>query len=62
MSYIVVTPNKRGELVPLRGTIWAFEMDRATQHETQDAAQAALNKAKQFMPASVFKASRIVSA
>jgi len=62
MSYIVVTPNKLGELVPLRGTVWAFQMDRATQHETQDAAQNALNKAKQFMSASVFKASRIITA
>ena len=60
MTFIVITPNKTGAMVPLRGTVWAFDMDRATHHETREAAQAALDKAKKFMPTTVYKASRIV--
>lgn len=58
--FIVVTPNAVGELVPLRGTVWAFSMDRAQKFETKELAQAALDKAKQFMKARTYKAARIV--
>lgn len=59
MSFIVTTKNGLGEKVPLRGTVWAFSMDRATRHETREAAQAALDKAKKFMKASAYKKSII---
>lgn len=55
MAYIITTTNGAGEKVPLRGTVWAFSMDRATKHETRELAQAALDKAKQFMKAATFK-------
>ena len=57
--FIVTTLNKLGHKVPLRGTVWAFEMHRATVHATREEAEAALAKAKKFMPAKVFKAARI---
>tara|TARA_R110000824_G_scaffold87114_2_gene215013 strand:- start:220 stop:402 length:183 start_codon:yes stop_codon:yes gene_type:complete len=50
-----VTVEHNGEKWPLRRTVWAFDMDRATHHETREAAQAALDKAKQFMKAAVYK-------
>jgi hypothetical protein len=54
MSYIVTVVHNGNE-VPLRGTVWAFSMDRAQQFETQQQAQAALEKAKMFMKAAVYK-------
>lgn len=57
--FIVTNVNGLGEKVPLRGTVWAFSMDRAQKFETREAAQAALDKAKQFMKATVYKRSRI---
>jgi hypothetical protein len=44
----------------LRSTVWTSARERATEFETREAAQAALDKAKQFMKASVYKQSRIV--
>ena len=58
--FIVVTPNQIGEMVPLRGTVWAFSMDRAQRFETREAAQAGLERAKQFMKASTYKQAKIV--
>jgi hypothetical protein len=46
----------------LRGTVWSYARERATVFETREAAQAALDKAKQFMKVSVYKQSRIVGA
>lgn len=60
MSFIVVTPNALGEMVPLRGTVWAYSMDRAQKFETREAAQAALDKAKQFMKVRTYKAAKII--
>lgn len=59
MAFIVTTPNAIGEKVPLRGTVWAFSMDRAQRFETREAAQAALDKAKKFMKATTYKNARI---
>jgi hypothetical protein len=59
MAFIVTTKNGVGEKVPLRGTVWAFDMDRATRHETREAAQAALDKAKKFMKAATYKSAQI---
>lgn len=33
----------------LRSTVWTGELDRATRFETREAAQAGLDKARQFM-------------
>ena len=51
----IVTVDHNGEKWPLRGKTWAFSMDRATHYETREAARAALNKAKKFMKASIYK-------
>lgn len=55
----IVTVTHNGNTVPLRGTVWAFSMDRAQRFETRDAAQAALNKARPFMKAAIFKKATI---
>ena len=51
----IVTVTHNGREVPLRGTIWAFEMDRAQHFETHELAQAALDRAKKFMKVSIYK-------
>ncbi|CAN7344443.1 hypothetical protein LJR220_003055 [Bradyrhizobium sp. LjRoot220] len=58
MAFIVTVIHK-GKEVPLRGTVWAFEMDRATKHETHEAAEAALVAAKKFMHSRVYKKATI---
>ena len=55
----IVTLDHNGERWPLRGTCWAFSMDRAQSFETREAAQAQLDKAKQFMSAKQYKAAVI---
>lgn len=55
MKFIVTVKNAIGQDVPLRGTVWAFSMDRAQKFETREAAQVALEKAKKFMKARTFK-------
>jgi hypothetical protein len=55
----IVTLMHNGTKWPLRGTVWAFSMDRATRFETEAAAEVALLKAKKFMKAAQFKAARI---
>lgn len=59
MAFIVTVKNGIGEEVPLRGTVWAFTMDRAQQFATREDAQAALDKAKKFMKAKTYKAAII---
>jgi hypothetical protein len=54
MAFIVTVTNN-GTKWPLRGTVWAFDMERAQKFATQEEAQAALNKAKPFMKAAIFK-------
>ena len=56
----IVTIDHNGETWPLRGTVWAYSMDRAQRFETRELAQAALLKAKPFMKAAMFKKARIV--
>ena len=58
-KFIVTVKNGAGESVPLRGTVWAFSMERAQLFESREAAQAQLDKAKKFMRASTYKAARI---
>jgi len=55
----IVTVEHNGETWPLRGTIWALSMERAQKFETRDAAQAALDKARQFMKPALYKKARI---
>ena len=55
----IVTVIVNGTKWPLRGTVWAYDMSRAQKFETREAAQAALNKAKQFMKACIYKAAVI---
>lgn len=35
IKFVVTTKNGAGERVPLRGTVWAFTMDRAQLFETK---------------------------
>jgi hypothetical protein len=46
----------------LRGTVWTFAgaRERATEYATIEQARAALEKAKKFMKAAHYKATRIV--
>ncbi|RUV37442.1 hypothetical protein [Mesorhizobium sp. M7A.F.Ca.MR.148.00.0.0] len=55
----IVTVNHNGEKWPLRGTIWAYSMDRAEQFPSEQAAQTALDKAKKFMKPAIYKKARI---
>jgi hypothetical protein len=54
MAYIV-TVTHNGQQWPLRRTVIAYSMDRAEKFETREQAQAALEKARPFMKASVYK-------
>jgi hypothetical protein len=58
MSYIV-TLTHNGNRVPLRGTVWAYSMERAQIFATHEDAAAALEKARKFMKAAFFKKARI---
>ncbi len=58
MAYIV-TLMHAGQKWPLRGTVWAFSMERAQKFESIAEAQAALDKAKPFMKARQYKAAHI---
>lgn len=57
--FIVTVLNSQGEKFPLRGTVWAFSMDRAQKFATREDAQAALEKARKFMKARVYKSAII---
>ena len=54
MGFIVTVVHNDNE-VPLRGTVWAFSMDRAQVFATREDAQAMLDRAKKFMKASIYK-------
>jgi hypothetical protein len=57
-KFIVTVPHN-GETWPLRGTTWAFSMERAQLFETAEAAQAALDRAKPFMKAAIYKKAQV---
>ncbi len=59
MTKYIVVLNHNGQDWPLRRTTWAYSMDRAQEFETKEAAQAQLDKAKQFMKAAQYKAAEI---
>ena len=56
----IVTVEHNGETWPLRGTVWAYRMERAQVFDTRAAAQAQLDKAGKFMPAVVYRKAQIV--
>jgi hypothetical protein len=66
MSYIV-TVEHNGERWPLRGTVWAYSMDRAQHFATEDEARFALEKAASIyrngerwpLKASIYRKARI---
>lgn len=51
----IVTVTHNGNTVPLRGTVLAYSMDRAQVFATREDAQAALERAKKFMKAAIYK-------
>jgi hypothetical protein len=55
MNKFIVTVLYNGEKWPLKGTVWAFSMERAQKFDSRDDAQKALQKAKPFMKAAIFK-------
>ena len=61
--FIVTTETPAGTCY-LRNTAWTFadRRERAVEYATVEAAQAALDKARKFMPAKLYKAARIVAA
>ena len=58
-GYIVTLENK-GNRFWFRGTNWAFERDRAQVFASEDAARAALLRAKQFMGALVYRKAQVI--
>jgi hypothetical protein len=59
MTDHIVTLPHLGNTFYLRSTVWTSERDRATVFKSQEAAQAGLQDAKQFMKAKQFKAAHI---
>jgi hypothetical protein len=59
MAYIVIV-NHNGETWPLRGTVWAFSMERAQKFANRELAQLQLEKAKPFMKSAIYKKAQIV--
>jgi len=60
MSKFVVVTDITGPLYYLRGTVWTSELIRATQHDTREQAQDALDNARRFMKGKTYKAARII--
>jgi hypothetical protein len=55
----VFTVNHNGRDFWLRGTVWSFSRDRATEYATEWEASEALEKAKPFMAAKVYRAAKL---
>ncbi len=55
----IVTVEHNGQKWPLRGTIWAFSMERAQRFPSREAAAGALRTAKQFMKPGLYKKAKI---
>lgn len=51
-----------GNTFYLRSTVWTSERERATEFPSAEAAQAQLDKAKQFMKAAQYRAARVEEA
>lgn len=59
MAFIVLAQHN-GQAWPLRGTTFAFAIERAQRFDTREQAQAAIEKAKPFHKARVMKTAQIV--
>jgi len=55
----IVTVNNSGLVFFLRGTVWAYTVERATVHASRAEAEAALAKARKFMKAAIYKRAQI---
>jgi hypothetical protein len=62
MPKFIVEVENAGSTFWLGGTVWRFAKERATLHDDQASAQKALDKAKPFMAAKIYRSARIVSA
>ena len=56
----IVTVTKHNETYFLRGTVWAFRAERAFEYDNEPDARIALARARPYMPASVYRAARVV--
>jgi hypothetical protein len=63
-AMFIVTVETPAGTSYLRKTVWTFagNRDRAEEYASREAAQAALDKAKPFMAARIYRAARIVEA
>jgi hypothetical protein len=52
---ILVTVNNKDTKFYLRGTTWVFAIERANRFSSIEDAKVAIEKARKFMPPSVFK-------
>ena len=52
---IIATVENQGQTFYLKGTTWAFHLDRADRFETMEAAKAAATKAARFMTKTLAK-------
>jgi hypothetical protein len=55
MIKYIVTVEHNGEKWPLRGTVWAFSMERAQKFDTRAEAQTMLDRAKKFMKPALYR-------
>tara|TARA_R110000868_G_scaffold122455_1_gene324398 strand:- start:255 stop:440 length:186 start_codon:yes stop_codon:yes gene_type:complete len=56
----IVTVTNNGETFYLRGTVWAFNADRAFAYDNEPDARVALARARPFMAAKIYKAAQII--
>ena len=56
----LVQVENQGNKFWLGGTVWRFSVERATLYDTTEAAQAALDKARKFMVAKIYRAAVIL--
>lgn len=59
---VIVTVENKGVKFYMRGTTWAFSVERATVFETADDTVAAIAKMAQFHPKALVKRVRIEDA
>jgi hypothetical protein len=50
----------KGNTFFLRGTVWSAYIDNAKMFDSKEAAQAGLDKSKQFNPAECYRKARII--
>lgn len=55
----IATVENKGSTFYLKGSTWAFHVDRAQQFDTREAVEAGIAKAVKFMPKSLAKKIKI---